>query len=253
MPRATGSDLVELYGYAPDDLSPAARQTWASLTCPFLGERCIKQGATGVCSVTGSRKTRSATEREEIIVCPIRLYAKDYAVIKTVARDAFGDVPLLFYPQYVALGVARPTTTVVAFGHNSGGEIGFSDGRSRRSIDWVLTKVNSGEPTELVGIEVQSIDTTGNYLANRDAYVALHSSVEVEAIPNTNHGLNYANVWKRLLPQIILKGPALATSTLCTKGLYFVLPEEVYQRFEDTAPNIPTVEAQDKDTVTVYT
>src|SRR5207248_6518167 len=46
------------------------------------------------------------------------------------------------------------------------------------------------------------------------------------------HGMNWANVWKRLIPQLILKGSVAATSKLCKQGIYFVVPDRVYVQFE---------------------
>jgi hypothetical protein len=78
------------------------------------------------------------------------------------------------------------------------------------------------------------MDTTGNYHANWLAY-----SKERKIIPDSEHGMNWANVWKRLIPQLILKGSIAATSKLCKQGHYFVVPDQVYQRFERLIGDVP--------------
>ncbi|TKA21346.1 hypothetical protein, partial [Xanthomonas euvesicatoria] len=43
-------------------------------------------------------------------------------------------------------------------------------------------------------------------------------------------GLNWENVNKRILPQLIYKGQVLQREALCRKGLFFVCPQPVYTR-----------------------
>lgn len=83
--RATGRDIVEIFGFAPDDLSEEANKHWASHRCPFVDKTCSKTNHDqsviyGTCSVTvGSEGTK------EVIVCPKRLYADQYKVLAEVA------------------------------------------------------------------------------------------------------------------------------------------------------------------------
>lgn len=257
MPRVIGNgkDLVEIFGYAPDDLSPAAQVQWNSQQCPFIGDQCVKRQdragkrRTGVCSVTGPVVGGA---RSEVIACWARLYAHDYTVLRKVAQDAFGSLPFFTYEQYKALA-SRPNPVVVAVGKRHGKEIGIKDGEVGSSLDWVLVEVRGGKATEIVGVEVQSIDTTENYHASREDYGKLHDGQTLPAIRQSEHGLNWANVWKRLIPQLILKGPVFEASSLCNKGLYFVLPDEVYKRFEAIAPAITQQPHAAKDTVSVFT
>jgi len=117
------------------------------------------------------------------------------------------------------------------------------------SMDWVLAHIKNGKLMEYVGIEVQSIDITGNY---RDAWYAARDKKSV--IPSSAHGLNWANVHKRLMPQIIRKSLVYSKSALVHKGLFFIVPEPVYQRFEEIiGSDIPTVDVPGKDVVTVFT
>ncbi|MEN8217122.1 MAG: hypothetical protein ABFS56_12290 [Pseudomonadota bacterium] len=76
----------------------------------------------------------------------------------------------------------------------------------------------------------------------------------MEDIPTSNHGLNWANVHKRLIPQLIRKGVIYSRSKLVKKGLYFVLPEIVFNKFEDViGSDIATVKKASHDTLTVFT
>jgi len=42
--RAAGKDLAEIFGYAPDDTTDAARKQWKSQNCPFTNSGCVKHG-----------------------------------------------------------------------------------------------------------------------------------------------------------------------------------------------------------------
>lgn len=235
MPRANGNDLCEIFGYAPDDTSDKARKQWKSQECPFIGGICIKHshpqdgkvGVYGTCSVTN--KVRTGTE--DIIICPQRLYANNYASLQSVVHDAVGsELPFLTVNTYSIHKANNdlPERYVVMLGRNSGKEISLSNaGFITLSLDWVMVYVIKGEVQLILPCEVQSIDTTGNYYANWYAY-----SRELDIIPDSKHGMNWANVWKRLIPQLILKGSIAATSKLCHKGIYFAVPDRVYLQFE---------------------
>jgi hypothetical protein len=117
---------------------------------------------------------------------------------------------------------------VVAFGSALGGEVKLPPigGRGGFFVDWILALVDgNGELKEFVAVEVQSIDTTGNYRKERDAYLA-----DREFTGYSNAGINWENVNKRILPQLIYKGHVLRRETLCRAGLFFVCPTPVYDK-----------------------
>jgi hypothetical protein len=45
--------------------------------------------------------------------------------------------------------------------------------------------------------------------------------------------MNWENVSKRILPQVIYKGHVLRRESKCTKGLFFVCPVQVYRRIRE--------------------
>ena len=74
-------------------------------------------------------------------------------------------------------------------------------------MDWVLARLNGkGELVDFTAAEVQTIDTTGKY---SDAQAALRKD---RSIVNDTVGLNWENVSKRIIPQIIYKGDNCKTS-----------------------------------------
>lgn len=246
MPRASGKDIVEIFGYAPDDLTKQARSLWNLQACPFTHGRCIKFDHTrticyGTCSV--------GKQDIEVIVCPHRLYENNYATIHRVSEDAFGvSVPFYMYSDYIK-NRSSVDTCVVALGHDSGREVRL--GRSM-SMDWVLALIENATLKEYVGLEVQSMDITGNYRDNWYAYKNLPQTPRV-TIPSSVHGINWANVHKRLIPQLIRKGLIYSKSKFVRKGLYFILPDIVYNKFEDQVGKLPLQATASSDTITVFT
>lgn len=240
----TVRSLVEVFGYSPTDTTPTARKFWQLNACPFIGKACSKYDHTnticyGTCSVTNTG--------QNVVICPNRLYADGYATIKRVSREVFGDVQFMLFDEYIkeVTKLGASLNCVVALGQNSGKEVKLS----KMSMDWVLAHIVDGALVEYVGIEVQSIDITGNY---RDAWYAARD--QKTNIPPSEHGLNWANVHKRLIPQIIRKSLVYSKSSLIKQGLYFIVPEPVYQRFEEIiGDDIPLVEEDGKDVITVHT
>ena len=108
-------------------------------------------------------------------------------------------------------------------------------------VDWVLARLDeNGELAEFTAIEVQTIDTTGNY---REARTAL---LENRSVISDTVGLNWENVSKRIIPQLIYKGQVLQREDLCRTGLFFVCPKAVYDRVlnrlggRERIPTFPT-------------
>jgi hypothetical protein len=240
----TKRSLVEVFGYSSTDITPVARKFWQLNACPFIGKACTKYDHTnticyGTCSVTNNG--------QNVVICPNRLYADGYATIKRVSKDVFGDIPFMLFDDYIK-AATKPGASldcVVALGQNSGKEVKLS----KMSMDWVLAHIKDGALDGYVGIEVQSIDITGNY---RDAWYAARDKKNI--IPPSEHGLNWANVHKRLIPQIIRKNLVYSKSHLVKQGLYFIVPEPVYQRFEEIiGDDIPLVTDNGKDTITIHT
>jgi hypothetical protein len=239
-------DLVEVFGYAPDDMTTQCRSLWNLSACPFINKQCSKANHDGsiiygTCSVS--------SPYGDCVICPNRLYEKKYAVLRSIAEDSFGkDHEFLMYEEYIPVR-GELKNCIVALGQNSGKEVKI--GKSL-SMDWVLAKLNNGKLVEYTGVEVQSIDITGNY---RDSWHSYKNLTGGDCtIPASEHGMNWANVHKRLIPQIIRKGAVYARSNMVKSGLYFVLPDIVYRKFEDIiGHDIPLVDIKGKDILTIHT
>lgn len=219
------STIYEFFGYRPEDDSFQALQAAADCHCPILNDTCEKRlndgKISGVCSL-------KPINSGPVICCPVRLYAENYKILSDIVKQAFGkDYPLV--PGYEALSKVKSTQNpcVAVFGKKWGGELRLPQrsGSGGYFVDWVLAKITAdGELEEFVAVEVQTIDSTGNY---RNGVAALEES---RTQVKTTAGLNWENVSKRILPQLIYKGQVLQREELCKKGLFFVCPEPVYTK-----------------------
>ena len=235
--------ISEFFGYKAEDASTIALNTANSQICPFLGSPCTKVLSrdhliSGVCS--DRQKTEGSPS---VICCPIRIYAEDYKMLHLISRQAFGrDFGL--YAGRAAVERARAEGgSIAVFGHGWGGELRLPQraGTGSYFVDWVLARLDeNGELAEFTAIEVQTIDTTGNY---REARTAL---LENRSVISDTVGLNWENVSKRIIPQLIYKGQVLQREDLCRTGLFFVCPKAVYDRVlnrlggRERIPTFPT-------------
>ncbi len=219
--------ISEFFGYTATDNSKQSLETAAKRICPFLGTFCVKTLSrekiiSGVCAIR--QKTPGSPS---VICCPIRLYSENYKLLHLISQKAFRQ-KLNLYAGRTAVDKARKEHGAVAvFGKGWGGELRLPQRKGMGSyfVDWVLARLDEhGELAELTAIEVQTIDTTGSY-ANAQKCLAKNRE-----IVNDTAGLNWENVSKRIIPQVIYKGQVLQREELCRSGLYLVCPRPVYQR-----------------------
>ncbi|WP_170517396.1 NotI family restriction endonuclease [Ruegeria atlantica] len=257
--RANSNDIVEFFGHSPDDMSVSAVTSFNQKSCPFVGGGCTKinhenKTVYGVCSVTGALDGKT---RDEVVICPKRLYAEGYGILKKVTEVVWGDLPLVVGGGQKTLSAkaSKHKECVVAFGQNSVREVTVKS-FSRLSMDWVLQRYRMNglflEAIDYVGVEVQSIDITNNYRDPFQAYSALKMGVSVTDIPDSEHGLNWANVHKRLIPQIIRKGNVYTHAERCV-GFFFVVPDQVYKKFEEILGELPEQQSPNRKNLSVLT
>ncbi|MDR1688233.1 MAG: hypothetical protein LBS21_06425 [Clostridiales bacterium] len=235
--------ISEFFGYRAEDKSETAMKAAASSVCPFIGNQCTKtlsrdKIVAGVCAIR-----QKATGAPSVICCPNRLYADDYKILRMIAARAFSQELNLYAGRAAVERAKLEDGAVAVFGHGWGGELRLPQrgGMGSYFVDWVLARLNgSGELSEFTAIEVQTIDTTGNYRTAREGLMARR-----EIVADTV-GLNWENVSKRIIPQLVYKGQVLQREDLCRTGLYFVCPNPIYERVlrrlggKDRIPKFPT-------------
>jgi hypothetical protein len=254
--RAKGQDIVELFGFAPNDPSAIAKQQFERTDCPFVKGQCGKTNHNktliyGTCSVTAGR------EKREVIICPKRLYADKYRVLSDAANAVWGNIALVAGGAISELREQALTfdECAIAFGQNSGREVTINS-NGKLSLDWVIQRYKriNGKlvAQDYIGIEVQSIDITGNYRDNWQAYRDIKFGSRPNVVPDSGHGLNWANVHKRLIPQIIRKGNVYSFTKRCS-AFFFILPDLVYEKFEQILGDIPEQNAPSNQNLSVLT
>ena len=231
--------IYEFFGYRAVDNSDLAREAAAAELCPFLSETCEK--TLNDATVSGACTIKPMTTAP-VICCPIRLYADNYGMLRMISQRAFGeDQTLVPGPQARSVALRERKTVVAVFGQRWGGELRLpkKSGHGNYFVDWILALVSAnGELREFVAVEVQTMDTTGNYRPGRQAL--LEGKRE---IIRTTVGINWENVSKRIIPQLVYKGQVLQRERLCRRGLFFVCPkpvlEHILERLGGTLPKYP--------------
>lgn len=230
---AMAGTIYEWFGFRAEDKSAVAAKAAVDKYCPFLDSDCTKAGKSGVCSILPQ------ASQEHVPVCPKRLYGDGHSFLRWIAQDAFADLDveresdglptLLSATQARRAAAAAGKSQVGVFGARPwGGEISLPPavpGAGAYKVDFTLLVVDAGgELVRLAPVEVQAIDTTS------DTRASMAGLKEGRQIVQSSVGLNWENVNKRILPQLIVKGLMLQAERLCTSGLYFVTPEPVYRR-----------------------
>jgi hypothetical protein len=227
------TQILEFHGFEP--LTNPSRSNADKKWCPFIDAKCKKSRSGGACAL-------QAPSSPPVIICPNRLYAENFSVIRNIAEEVFGDACELV--EAVEAEDRRRKNTlsgneVVVYGQGFSGEIGIeapSEDESSGSfkVDYVLTRVDADlKPELIVAIEVQTIDTTNKYSDASSQYYAGKPYPGYGKTPKpgwTKAGFNWENVTKRILPQLIYKGHALRRERRATHGLFFVLPDPVFKK-----------------------
>ena len=225
--------IVEFFGYRP--LDPAGLVLAQATACPFVGSPCIKPKH-GACSM-------EQTSGAPVITCPNRLYDGNHAILHDIAVQAFGAgvtlTPLATIHQGRVAGTLNGNEVAV-FGKYWGSELSIPQPQLPDDIevggfyiDYVLARLSpNGAVEDFTAVEVQTIDTTGSYKEQSTAFFAGQQFVDARGnIPGwSNTGLNWANVSKRIIPQLIYKGYVLRRERLCSKGLFFTCPTAVLKK-----------------------
>ncbi len=217
--------IWEFFGYRAEDSSNKALEAANNFTCPIINDSCEKTLSDGMISGVCSIKPMTT---DPVICCPIRLYSDGYKILHDISSIAFGeDIKLASGQDAVSFALKNKKPCIAVFGKRWGGELRLPQrsGSGGYFVDWVLAKLDaSGELEDFTAVEVQTIDTTGNYR------IGISKLKENRNIVKTTAGLNWENVSKRIIPQLIYKGQVLQREEMCKKGIFFVCPGPVFQR-----------------------
>jgi len=175
---ARATKVAELYGlptFQPADWKAVA----AAQHCPFLNRKCLKNRKSepeitiGTCTMIYGREPRL------VMICPFRLLERS---------QVFTDCVHL-----LKLHEPGNELRIVA-------ELAVPGG----SIDYCLVSVRDGKPRDFVGIELQTLDTTGTVWPERQRFLRQHKvSVKREhAASDKPFGMNWKMTAKTILVQL---------------------------------------------------
>jgi len=173
------STVVELFGYA----AGKRRKNWTQIVrgqqCIFIGKKCYKVRKSDPDTSIGSCTVLYGKDQEPVIICPTRL---------TERRQIFADCLHLL-------------TT-----HEPGNELHLVSEISipGGSVDYFLVSAKKGKVKDFVGIELQTLDTTGTVWPERQRLLK-HLGVPRRDKGETSgkpYGMNWKMTAKTILVQM---------------------------------------------------
>lgn len=190
----------------------------ADFECPFIKSRCPKRSTQlpdepyPVCTLWRRSTGDPDPGRDLIFVCPKRFYAVDF-LTEVIEHCWPGEKPK--NPR------VAPEVKMAGFGN----------------VDFVIADVqDDGEVEQFLSVELQAIDITGSVFP---AYQALRAGADLERRPT--YGLNWDNVYKRYVTQLIRKG---YFHHHWKSKIVAVIPEQVYQYITSRADFIRSADVK---------
>lgn len=151
--------------------------------CPYIKSTCTKRSTSlgmqpyPLCSIWKAKSAAPAPGKDLISVCPKRFHAIDFL---TDVIEHCWPGPKPRNPRIA------PEVQMKGFGN----------------VDFVIADLaDNGSIGQFLSVELQAIDITGSV---RLAYEALREGVDLDKRPT--YGLNWDNVYKRYITQLIRKG-----------------------------------------------
>ena len=211
------SEVLELFGIATSD----AHADWQSIStnqaCPYIQGRCFKvrkstpEISIGTCVVSYGK------ELMPLAICPARLLEKSQIFLDAIhllSRHEPGN-QLHIVPEF-----SLPTG----------------------SIDYVLASVRRGKVADFVGIELQTLDTTGTVWPARQRALQIHGIdiPTVDAESRKTLGINWKMTAKTILVQMHHK---ISTFEIINKHLLLVIQNKLFdylaEEFDTSALEAP--------------
>lgn len=144
--------------------------------CAYLGKKCIKNRKSQAHIAIGTCTVKYGKEETEVIICPHRLLEN---------RKIFLDCIHL-------LSLHEPGNELHIVS-----EVSIPGG----SIDYFLVSARNGKVKDFVGIELQTMDTTGTVWPERQRFLE-EKGIESEDIENKTFGMNWKMTAKTILVQL---------------------------------------------------
>lgn len=173
------SKIAELFGISTEKREENWSETVREQLCPFLGKKCYKVRKSDPNTSIGTCTVLYGKPAEPIVVCPTRL---------TERRQIFTDCLHLL-------------TT-----HQPGNELHIVSEVSipGGSVDYFLVSVRDGKVKDFVGIEIQTLDTTGTVWPERQRFLREIGILRADDAESSDkpYGINWKMTAKTILVQM---------------------------------------------------
>jgi hypothetical protein len=194
--------VIELFGYETAKSDINWKDVVINQICPYTTSRCYKVRKSQPTISIGTCTVRYGTENNPVIICPNRLLQD---------RKVFLDCLHL-------LSLHEPGNDLHVVP-----EISVPGG----SIDYIVASVKSNKVKDFVGIEFQTLDTTGTVWPERQKFLKDKGIVSDEKIDDKSYGMNWKMTAKTTLIQLHHK---LETFEYLRKHLVLVV-QDVFMEY----------------------
>lgn len=207
--------IIELFAESAINKSVKWHKTVEKQYCPYIVKKCVKVRKSeptisiGTCTVTYGK------ENVNVIICPHRLTENNQ----------------IFFDCIHLLSLHEPGNELHILP-----EITIPGG----SVDYVLTSVKNGKVKDFVGIELQTLDTTGSVWGYRQSFLESKGLKQSNFDENATFGMNWKMTAKTILVQMHHK---ITTFENLNKHLVLVLQDCLmnYMKKEFSFEHISTV------------
>lgn len=194
------TDILELFG-----TPTSTNADWQSIVqrqaCPYLGKKCIKvrksepEVSIGTCSVTHGQN------KNPILICPFRLLERNRVFVDCLHL-------LLLHEPGNELHVVP--------------EVSVPGG----NVDYFLTSVRHEKIKDFVGIEMQTVDTTGTAWPARQKFLSdvAGNNLREDSTDYRTYGMNWKHTAKTTLIQLYHK---VQTFEAINKHLVLAMQDEL--------------------------
>lgn len=171
--------LAEFFNFSTKNDSINWKEVLKSQHCGYLGKKCIKVRKSSPEISIGTCSVKYGKDNQDVIICPHRLIEK---------RKIFVDC-------FHLLTLHEPGNEIHIIP-----EINIPGG----SVDYFLASVSNKKVKDFVGIELQTLDTTGTVWPERQRFITDLNLVEEpeEGYGDKPYGMNWKMTAKTILVQL---------------------------------------------------
>jgi hypothetical protein len=169
--------IVELFAESTLNKGVKWNKSVEKQYCPYIAKKCVKVRKSEPSISIGTCTVAYGKENANVIICPHRLIENNQ----------------IFLDCIHLLSLHEPGNELHILP-----EISIPGG----SVDYVLASVKNGNVKDFVGIELQTLDTTGSVWGYRQSFLESKGLKQADFDENTTFGMNWKMAAKTILIQV---------------------------------------------------